>query len=139
MVPFHSTAEYRILLTRSSHLHLLDSELIKSCRLVTGCLKPTHVEDLDLLSQIAPPDIRRNVYVRVERNIQIRKEIHSLFPYIPATTRLKSRRCLLTSVHPVQFPPTVVRRNAGYKSHDGITTIHEDLAKGHENPRLTWS
>ena len=39
----------------------LDSLIKKSCRAITGCLKPAHVEDLYLLDGMAPSDIRRNV------------------------------------------------------------------------------
>ena len=40
----------------SSHAQKLNPELNSACRAVTGCLKPTNVEDLYLLAGIAPPD-----------------------------------------------------------------------------------
>ena len=40
---------------RSSHAQKLNQELNSACRAVTGCLKPTNVEDLYLLVGIAPP------------------------------------------------------------------------------------
>ena len=46
---------------RAPHGWKLNKELNSACRAVTGCLKPTHVEDLHLLAGIAPPDIRRYV------------------------------------------------------------------------------
>ena len=45
----------------------LDSELNSACRAITGCLKPTNVEELYLLSGVAPPGIRRDVCARVEK------------------------------------------------------------------------
>ena len=41
---------------RSKHTNLLDPELNHACRAITGCLKPTNVEDLYLLAGIVPPD-----------------------------------------------------------------------------------
>ena len=62
----------------------LDPELNQACRSVTGCLKPTNVEDLYLLSGIAPPTIRRDVCARVEeRQKQSTRETHSLFGQMP--------------------------------------------------------
>ena len=44
------------------------------------CLKPTNVEELYLLSGIAPPSIRRDVCARVEKAKQETNEAHSLHP-----------------------------------------------------------
>ena len=52
---------------RSSHADILDPELNTACRAITGCLKQTYVEYLYLITGIAPPDIRKNVCVRIER------------------------------------------------------------------------
>ena len=51
---------------KSTYADILDPELNKACRAITGCLKPTYVEDLYLLAGIAPPDIRRDVCARME-------------------------------------------------------------------------
>ena len=45
---------------RSPHANYLDPGLNQAFRSVTGCLRPTNVEDLYLLSGIAPPVIRRD-------------------------------------------------------------------------------
>ena len=45
----------------------LNTELNSAWRAVTGRMKPTHVEDLYLLSGIAPPAIRRYICARMER------------------------------------------------------------------------
>ena len=65
---------------RSTFADILDPELNKACRAITGCLKPTYVEDLYLLAGIAPPDIRRDVCAIMERTKQ---ETHSLFGHLP--------------------------------------------------------
>ena len=76
----YSTAEYAApVWARSSHANKLNPVLNQSCRSITGCLKPTNVEDLYLIAGIAPPDIRREVCARVERTKQTKDERHSLF------------------------------------------------------------
>ena len=88
----YSTAEYATpVWARSAHAKNLDPELNQAYRSFTGCLKPTNVEDLYLLSGIAPPPIRKDVCVRVERQKQSTRETHSLFGHIPAARHLKSR------------------------------------------------
>ena len=65
----YSTAEYAApVWERSAYAHLLNTELNQACRAITGCLRPTKVENLYLLAGIAPPEIRRSVCARVERN-----------------------------------------------------------------------
>ena len=67
----YSVAEYAApVWARSSHAQKLNPELNSSCRAVTGCLKPTNVEDLYLPAGIEPPDIRRDVCARVEQTKQ---------------------------------------------------------------------
>ena len=86
----YSTAEYAApVWARSAHAKNLDPELNQAWRSVTGCLKPTNVEDLYLLSGIAPLAIRRDVCARMERQKQTTRETHSLFGQIPAIRRLK--------------------------------------------------
>ena len=101
----YSTAEYAAQVwERSAYAQLLNPELNQACRAITGCLKPTNVENLYLLAGIAPPEIRRSVCARVERTKQVERETHSLFGHTPARRRLKSRRSFLTSVQPLHFP-----------------------------------
>jgi len=45
--------------TRSAHTSLVDVKLRESMRIVTGCLKPTPVQWLPVMSAIAPPHLRR--------------------------------------------------------------------------------
>ena len=140
----YSTAEYAApVWERSAYAHLLNPELNQACRAITGCLRPTNVENLYLLAGIAPPEIRRSVCARVERTKQVERETHSLFGHTPAIRRLKSRRSFLTSVQPVQFPAKVVRvnewkRRLEEKAHAGLVNLYEDLATGHDSPWLSW-
>ena len=96
----------------SSHAQKLNPELNSVCRAVTGCLKPTNVDDLYLLAGIAPPNIRRDVCARVEKTKQETNEAHSRYGQNPSERRLKSRNCFLRSVKPADFPPKVIRCSA---------------------------
>ena len=70
-----STAEYAApVWEMSAHTRILNPELNQECQAITGCLKPTNVENLYLLAGISPPEIRRNVCARVERTKQVERE-----------------------------------------------------------------
>ena len=60
-----------------------------------GASKPTRVDDLYLLSGIAPPYIRRTVVSEKEKNKQETDPLHPLFQQEPAVKRLKSRKSFL--------------------------------------------
>ena len=88
----YSVAEYAVpVWARSSHAQKLNPGLNSACIAVTGCLKPTNVEDLYLLAGIVPPDIRRDVCARVEKTKQETNEAHSLYGQNPAERRIESR------------------------------------------------
>ena len=55
------------------------------CRIISGCLKPTNLDSVHLLADIAPPHIRRTVACRMERTRQTTDAIHQLF--VPSPTR----------------------------------------------------
>ena len=58
----YSIAEYVApVWTRSTSTDILDPELNKACRAITGCLKPTYLEGLYLLVGIVPSDIRNEL------------------------------------------------------------------------------
>jgi len=44
---------------RSSHTNLIDTQLHSSMRQISGCLKPTQLLWLPVLSNVAPPSLRR--------------------------------------------------------------------------------
>ena len=48
---------------RSSHTHMLDSELNRAMQIITGCLKNTPTPMLYVLANVAPPLIRRDALV----------------------------------------------------------------------------
>lgn len=55
---------------RSSHTKKFDVALNKSCRLITGCLKNTPVEQIYIFSEIAPTPIRRSTQGKNKNNIR---------------------------------------------------------------------
>ena len=56
----YSSAEYACpVWERSAHAKKIDPAINTTCRLVTGCLRPTPIDSLYILSGIAPPEIRR--------------------------------------------------------------------------------
>ena len=56
----YSVAEYCApVWARSAHVHRLDVQLNHTMRLISGTLRPTEIPWLPVLSNIAPPDIRR--------------------------------------------------------------------------------
>ena len=87
----YSTAEYAAPVSeRSAHAHLLNQELNQACRAITGCLKPTNVENLYFFAGITPPEIRRSVCARVERTKQVERERDPL-PVWTHTSRRSSK------------------------------------------------
>ena len=139
----YSVAEYAATVwARPAYAYKLDSELNSACRAITGCLKPTNVEELYLLAGIAPPSIRRDGCARVENAKQETNEAHSLHGKIPAERRLKSRNCSLHSVKPANFPPKVIRcnewlRRTNKTPHRTSVNLDESLARGPDSPWTT--
>ena len=67
-----SVAEYCCpVWARSMHRKLVDTMLNETCRLITGCIRPTDTPDLYMLSGIAPPEIRSSVHCQNERTKQL--------------------------------------------------------------------
>ena len=73
-----------------------DTESNETCRMITGCLKPTSTNSLPVLAGIAPSDIRRAVAGRTERTRQATDERHPLNGHLGVVPRLKSRKSSLT-------------------------------------------
>jgi len=78
--------------------------LNKTCRIISGCLKPTPVEEIQVLSGIAPPDIRREIASEIERHKQQNDPRHPLHGKSPPQPRLKSRKSFLTRIQPLKNP-----------------------------------
>ena len=92
-------------LSRTAHATKIDPALNAACRAITGCLKPTRVEDLDLLSEIAPPCIRKTVASQQEKLKQENDSRHPLHNREPSRKRLHSRHSFMHSAEPLDKSP----------------------------------
>ena len=68
--PQRSRAESRRLLLARDYSWPVTPALHDCCRIISGCLKPTNLDSVQLLAGIAPPHIRRTVACRMERTRQ---------------------------------------------------------------------
>ena len=123
------------------HTNLIQSSIVHADT-ITGCLKPTNIEELYCM-EFAPPSIRRDVCARVEKTKQETNDAHSLHGKIPVERRLKSRNGFLHSVKPANFPPKVIRcsewlRRTDKASHRTSVNLDESIARGHDSPWTTW-
>ena len=86
---------------RSSHTHLVDVGLNASLRTITGCLRPTPVDQLPVLAEIAPPALRREAATLVlgRRACQHDHLLHDVMENSTHRKRLKSRRPLTHHAH----------------------------------------
>ena len=140
----YSVAESAALFwARSPHAQILITELNSACRAVTGCLKPTNVEDLYFLAGIAPPDIRRDVCARMENTNKETNETHSLCGQHPAERKLNSRNCFLRSVKTAELSPKIIQYNEWLRRlqttpHTVIVHLSESLSRGYNVPWTTW-
>ena len=85
----YSTAEYaRPVWDRSRHVSKLDPALNEACRSITGCLRPTSVENEYLLTGIVPPSVRGATTSQQERRKQKEDTMHFLYIHGPVNKRL---------------------------------------------------
>ena len=95
----YSAAEYACpLWARSTHAHTLNPALHDCCRIISGCIKPTNLDNVHILAGIAPPLSRRTVACCIERTRQTTDDRHQLFHHQPAASRLKSRKSFMRTV-----------------------------------------
>ena len=139
-----SAAEYASpVWSRSAHSPKIDPALNSSCRAITGCLRPTKVEDIYLLCGIAPPHVRRLVLSQKEKDKQENNPLHPLFEQQPVGKRLKSRHSFLHSVEPLDTSPHNQRMTL-WSNHLQITphklslSPKESLATGSSETWPTW-
>ena len=88
--------------SRSSYAKKMDPVLNTACRAISGCLKPTQVDNLNLLCSSAPLSTRREVTSQVEQTKQEVDPRHPLYQHKLAKTRHKSRRSFLHDVQPLK-------------------------------------
>ena len=81
---------------RSFHTGLVDVSLNAALRTITGCLRPTQVDQFRVLAEIAPPVLRREAATLVlgRRACQHDHLLHDVIKHSTHRKRLKSRRPL---------------------------------------------
>ena len=101
-----SSAEYACpVWSRSAHVKKLDTTLNNTYRKITGCLKPTKVEEIYHLAGIGSPNQRRTNTCLKERMKQATDDRHMLHGYLQPHKRLISRHSFLDSVPPPEQNP----------------------------------
>lgn len=131
----------------SFHTYKVDIELNKAMRLITGTVNSTRLEWLPALSNIAPPEIRRQshllaLYRKVLENVQIPLNRDLTLPRIE---RLKSRKPPINTaeiLHSTEFNPKEVWKERW--TNTGINTdlfnfeTHTSKSKEFSLPRKIW-
>ena len=86
---------------RSSHTRLVDVGLNASLRTITGCWRPTQVDQLPVLAEIAPPALRRKAATQAldRRACQHDHQLHDAMENSIHRKILKSRRPLTHHAH----------------------------------------
>ena len=81
---------------RSAHTRLMDVSLNAAIRTITGCLRPTQIEQLPVLAEIVPPALKREAATLVlgRRACQHDNLLHDVVENSNHRKRLKSRRPL---------------------------------------------
>ena len=142
----YAAAEYACpVWERSTHAKKVDATLNETCRMITGCLKPTNTNSLPVLAEIAPSDIRRAVASRTERTRQTTDERHPLNGHLGVVPHLKSWKSFIKSTEPINTTAKAARlelwrerlRSLDASVHLNISA-DEHLPAGAENPWTTW-
>ncbi|KAJ8404076.1 hypothetical protein AAFF_G00344260 [Aldrovandia affinis] len=135
--------------SRSCHARKLDPILNETCRIVTGCIKTTPVHCLHILSDIAPPDIRRAVITKAERTKQANDNRHLLHEHSAAQKRLSSRSSFLDTTEVLETTPIDARITEWQNQWNSLgsqttqwmergITPDECLSTGQDPPWAVW-
>lgn len=125
---------------RSVHARLVDTALNDTCRIITGCLKPTPVGMLYPLAGVAPPEVRREVASSIERAKSELDPRHPMFHHIPVPQRLKSRHSFIKEAVPLNGDASQTRQRLWQERYPSASPIplSEKLPPGHNLPWPTW-
>ena len=142
----YSAAEYACpVWERSTHAKKLDATLNETCRMITGCLKPTNTNSLPVLAGIAPSDTRRAVASRTERTRQTTDQRHPLNGQLGVVPRLKSRKSFIKCTEPINTTAKAARMELWRERLEPLdASVHlnispdEHLPASAENPWITW-
>ena len=120
----YSGAEYVCpMCERSTHAMKLDATLNETCRMIKGCLKPTHTNSVPKLAGIAPSDIRRAVASRTERTRQTTDQMHPLNGHLGVVPRLKSGMSSIKCTDPLTRPRKLIAWSYGGNDSSSWTPV----------------
>lgn len=140
----YSTGEYACAAWRNSaHAKKVDVALNVTNRLITGCLRPTPVQKVQVLCGIAPPNIRQEVAARVEKTKQELDLRHPLYGGKTTGNRLKSRKNFLKTTNSLSQTPEATRIDLwkeAMKEHNSLLwkDPKESLPTGSHLPWSVW-
>ena len=141
----YSASEYACpVWERSTHAKKLDATLNETCRMITGCLRPTNTNSLPVLAGIAP-DIRRAVASHTEWTRQTTDQRHPLNGHPGVVPHLKSRKSFIKCTEPINTTAKAARMELWRERLEPLdASVHlnispdEHLPAGAENPWATW-
>lgn len=135
-----AAAEYSSPVWKSSvHSKNVNIAINESCRIITGCLKPTPLNKIYSLSGIAPPNIRRIVAAEVEKTKQATDNRHPLYGHILQPARLKSRKSFLRTTCQLSEPPETRRLQLwNQQDQHPLLELKEELPPGADQSYITW-
>ncbi|KAJ8712151.1 hypothetical protein PYW07_004993 [Mythimna separata] len=126
---------------RSANAKQVDIALNETCRIISGCLKPTPLNKLYPLVGIAPPSVRRDVACAIEKKNQESDSRHPLFEHKTVPGRLKSRKSFLRGTKAILDPPPKERLRLWeehYLPPPDFLKPQEHLPPGHELQWPVW-
>ena len=135
----YSAAEYVCpVWERSTHAKKLDATLNETCRMITGCLKPTNTNSLPVLAGIAPSYTRRTVASRTERTRQTTDQRHPLNGHLGVVPRLKCTEPINTTAKAARMELWRERLEPLDANVHLNTSPDDHLPAGADNPWTTW-
>jgi len=110
--------------------------LNETCRIISGCLKPTPIKEIQVLSGIAPPDIRKEIASEIERHKQLNDPRHLLHGKKPPQSRLEFRKSFLITIQPIKNSLEKEKINRWKeREQNAMKKLKEELLKG---KNLKW-
>lgn len=145
----YSVAEYCSPVWRHSHhVRMVDTQLNSTMRLITGAIKSTPLPWLHILSNIAPPCLRREAalvreYNKIKENTTL--EIHTDLANRGDENRLLSRNPLWTQVQQIDNLSTHTIEDRWLNYWNNSEVMNSDLVEcpnvmlnGFDQPRRRW-
>jgi hypothetical protein len=126
---------------KSSHTKKVDVALDECCRLITGCLKNTPVEQLYILLGIGPPLIRRSTQADLKKTKIASDPRHPMYGITPKLPRLKFRKSFMNHTKAISSTHPEAERMTRWRNEISSTSSwvpNESLSSGHNETWPVW-